>query len=183
MLKSTFYIRWHYCKCKAGQICVKLRLLYIFTITHIETRVYQLLVSVKNTVIISATWKKQVDYIMNDLEIFIKQIKTTPEKTEFKDVIEIIDKYYRYTPTRFVNGTDSENIINNAGENEGSCKIFSFAQLHQLDEAQTLNCFGKYYREEVLKKPEGTDHANIRTFIKYGWQQICFENIALEPNK
>lgn len=119
---------------------------------------------------------------MNDLEILIKQIKTTPEKTEFKDVIEIIDKYYRYTPTRFVNGTDSENIINPAGENEGSCKVFSFAQLHQLDERQTLHCFGKYYREDVLKKPEATDHANIRTFIKYGWQQIRFDNTALEPD-
>ena len=148
-----------------------------------KTWVYQLLVSGEDTGIISATWKKQVDCIMNDLEIFIKQIKTTPEKTEFKDVIEIIDKYYRYTPTRFINGTGNENIINTAGENEGSCKIFSFAKLHQLDEAQTLNCFGKYYREDVLKKPEGTDHANIRTFIKYGWQQIRFDNTALEPNK
>ena len=117
---------------------------------------------------------------MNDLETFIEQIKITPEKTEFKDVIEIIDNNYRYTPTRFVNGTDSENIINAAGENEGSCKIFSFARLHQLDKRQTLNCFGQYYREDVLKNPEGSDHANIRTFIKYGWPHIEFDNTALK---
>jgi len=120
---------------------------------------------------------------MNDLDIFIKQIKTMPEKTGFKEVIEIIDKYYNYTPTRFVNGTDNGNIINNAGENEGSCKIFSFARLHKLDRVQTLNCFGQYYREDVLMNPEGSDHANIRTFYKYGWQQIRFDNTALEAIK
>jgi type III HopJ-like effector protein len=117
---------------------------------------------------------------MNDLEIFIKQIKTTPENIEFKNVIELIDKTYNYTPTRFVNGTDSENIISLAGENEGSCKIFTFAQLHRLDKTQTLNCFGHYYREHVLKNPEGSDHENIRTFIKHGWQHISFDNTALE---
>jgi len=117
---------------------------------------------------------------MNDLEIFIKQIKNTPEKIEFKDIIELIDKYYNYTPTQFVNGTDSENIINLAGKNEGSCKIFTFAQLHRLDKTQTLNCFGHYYQEHVLKNPEGSDHENIRTFMKYGWQHISFDNTALE---
>ena len=117
---------------------------------------------------------------MNDLEIFIEQTKTIPENTAFKDVIEIIDKHYSYTPTRFVNGTEGENIINAAGENEGSCKIFSFALMHQLDRTQTLNCFGQYYREDVLKNPEGTDHANIRNFIKYGWEHIKFDNDALK---
>ncbi|NOQ89214.1 MAG: type III effector [Gammaproteobacteria bacterium] len=117
---------------------------------------------------------------MNDLDEFLKQITTTPEKIEFNDVINIIAKHYLYTPSRFVNGTDSENIINAAGENEGSCKIFSFAQLHQLDKEQTLNCFGQYYREDVLKHPEGSDHANIRTFIKHGWQQIKFDETALK---
>ena len=117
---------------------------------------------------------------MNDLKLFIEQIKIAPEKTEFKDVIEIINKYYSYTPTRFVNGTDSENIINAAGENEGSCKIFSFARSHKLDKSQTLNCFGQYFREDVLEHPEGSDHANIRTFIKYGWEHIDFDNTVLK---
>jgi len=74
-------------------------------------------------------------------------------------------------------------VDNAAGENEGSCKIFSFAQLQQLDETQTLNCFGRYYREDVLKNPQGSDHANIRTFIKHGWQHITFDNTALELKK
>jgi len=33
-----------------------------------------------------------------------------------------------------------------------------FAQLQQLSQAETLACFGKYYREDVLQNPEGDDH-------------------------
>ena len=116
---------------------------------------------------------------MNDPESFIQQIKNTPEKTEFKDVIDIIDKNYSYSPTRFSNGAGSEKIINAAGENEGSCKIFSFAKIHQLDDEQTLQCFGNYYREDVLEHPGNSDHGNIRRFIKYGWQHVIFEGDAL----
>ena len=116
---------------------------------------------------------------MNDLEDFIKQIKSNPEKTEFADIITAIDKYYEYTPTRFINGNNSEKVVNAAGKNEGSCKIFSFAKIHQLDDTQTLNCFGKYYREDVLNNPDGTDHGNIRAFIKYGWPYIDFDGVAL----
>lgn len=116
---------------------------------------------------------------MKKLETLIKKIKGNPETTEFNDVIDIIGQHYHYTPTRFVNGTEDDSIVNEAGENEGSCKIFSFAQIHQLDDLQTLNCFGKYYREDVLQNPEASDHANIRTFMKHGWQQIRFDNDAL----
>lgn len=131
------------------------------------------------TCIIPVTYKKPEHYIMNELETFVGQIKNTPENTEFDHVINIIDRYYLYTPTRFVNGTDNDNVVSDAGENEGSCKIFSFARIHQLDEVQTLNCFGKYYREDVLNNPEGTDHANIRTFMKHGWDHIKFDNTVL----
>ena len=115
---------------------------------------------------------------MNNLDEFLKQITSTPEIIEFDDVISIIGKNYHYTPSRFANGADGEIITNAAGENEGSCKIFYFAQLHNLNKEQTLNCFGRYYREDVLKNPEGSDHANIRTFIKFGWQQIKFDDAA-----
>jgi len=102
-----------------------------------------------------------------------------PDKTEFNDVINIIDKHYNYIPMQFSNGAGNEKIINAAGENEGSCKIFSLARIHQLDDAQTLQCFGHYYRDDVLKHPENSDHSNIRTFIKYGWQHVSFEGDAL----
>jgi hypothetical protein len=120
---------------------------------------------------------------MNKLDTLIKQIKTQPETTEFQDVINVIGQFYSYTPVCFFNGVESDRILNKAGENEGSCKIFSFALMHQLDKTQTLHCFGQYYRKDVLLQPDNTDHANIRTFIKHGWENINFENTALEIKK
>ena len=118
--------------------------------------------------------------MMNELETLLEQIKNTPEKTEFNDVISIIDEHYRYIPTRFTNGTDNDVVINTAGQNEGSCKIFSFARMNNLNKEQTLNCFGHYYRDDVLNNPEGQDHANIRTFMKHGWKHVSFESEALK---
>lgn len=116
---------------------------------------------------------------MNQLYAFIQQIKSQPETIEFQDVIRLIDAAYHYTPVQFSNGPEQDCVISIAGENEGSCKIFAFARLHQLDESQTLNCFGKYYRDEVLAHPEGTDHANIRSFMQHGWEHITFDGAAL----
>ena len=113
------------------------------------------------------------------LDSFIKQIKDTPESIEFDALMAIINEYYNYTPTAFSNGLDDDKVFNEAGTNEGSCKIFTFARLHQLNKDQTLNCFGKYYREDVLLHPDNTDHANIRTFIKHGWDGIAFQGEAL----
>ena len=121
--------------------------------------------------------------MMNQLDEFIARIKSSPEDTEFQDVINIIDKHYHYTPTRFTNGPEDNGVINAAGENEGSCKIFSFAKINGLTLEQTLNCFGQYYRDDVLKHPEGSDHQNIRTFIKYGWEHVFFDGDALKETK
>ena len=120
---------------------------------------------------------------MNQLEKFITQLKSKPEGTEFQDIINVIDKHYCYAPTRFRNGPDGADLINAAGENEGSCKIFSFAKMNKLNIEQTLNCFGKYYRNDVLQHPEGSDHQNIRTFMKYGWEQLVFDGAALKEIK
>ncbi len=116
---------------------------------------------------------------MKPLPLLLNTIKKTPQAVEFDDVINVIDDNYSYTPMLFHNGANADCIINQAKENEGSCKIFSFALLHQLTEPQTLNCFGKYYRDEVLNYPDDTNHANIRTFIKYGWEHIQFDGNAL----
>ena len=109
----------------------------------------------------------------------IARIKRDPESIEFKDVIATIDAHYAYTPARFSNGTGENRVINEAGTNEGSCKIFAFAQLNGLDENETLACFGHYYRDDVLKNPQGTDHANIRNFMQSGWDGIQFDQAAL----
>jgi len=120
---------------------------------------------------------------MNNLEKHLKQIRSHTYKTEFDEVISTINEFYDYTATRFTNGCDDMLVLNTSGENEGSCKIFSFAQLHKLNKEQTLNCFGKYYRDDVLKNPQASDHANIRAFIKHGWSKIQFDNAALKAKK
>lgn len=115
---------------------------------------------------------------INDL---ISQLNTTPESVSFDNVMAVITEHYEYTPTRFTNGFGEDAAINDAGTNEGSCKIFAFAQLNNLSKAQTLHCFGDYYRKDVLEHPDATDHANIRNFITDGWDGIHFENFVLEP--
>ncbi len=113
------------------------------------------------------------------LDELIQQIKSQAETVQFTDVIDCIEDYFEYTPTHFTNGRGHDTVMNQAGSNEGSCKIFAFATTEGLNETETLNCFGEYYREDVLKKPDGTDHANIRTFMRHGWGGIQFEQSAL----
>lgn len=110
------------------------------------------------------------------IQTLLNQLKDNPKSISFQDVITVIDTNYQFTPTAFSNG----NQINKAGENNGSCKIFAFAKLNQLNELQTLACFGSYYFEDVLQNPAGTDHQNIRNFMEFGWDGIHFEGGALE---
>lgn len=95
-------------------------------------------------------------------------------KKSFPETIAFIDENYDFTPTTFKNG----NQINNAGENNGSCKIFAFAQLNQLTKEETLSLFGDFY-QDVLNTPEATDHQNIRNFMTFGWDGISFEGEVL----
>ncbi|MDI9879959.1 HopJ type III effector protein [Flectobacillus longus] len=106
----------------------------------------------------------------------IEKIKTNPETIEFQEVIAVIDASYQFQPTKFRNG----NTINEAGQNSGSCKVFSFAKLNALSQEETLACFGAFYRNDVLQNPAGTDHRNIRNFIQFGWDGIEFEGQALQ---
>ncbi len=99
---------------------------------------------------------------------------------DFEDTIAVIQEHFDYTPTRFKNGLSETAIINEAGKNEGSCKIFAFAQFMNLDADTTLKCFGRFY-QDVLNTPEGNDHLNIRNFMKDGWAGIAFQSLALTP--
>ncbi|MCL1666816.1 HopJ type III effector protein [Elizabethkingia ursingii] len=108
--------------------------------------------------------------------MILEQLEQSPEAIEFNDVIAYIDNNYDFTPTEFRNG----NTVNEAGQNNGSCKVFSFAKVNNLSKENTLNLFGAFYREDVLKNPEGTDHQNIRNFIEFGWDGIAFEGEALK---
>ena len=108
--------------------------------------------------------------------MILEQLEKSPEKIIFKDVIAYIDENYDFAPTKFTNG----NTINEANQNNGSCKVFSFAQLKNLSKEQTLWLFGEFYREDVLNNPDGTDHQNIRNFMKFGWDGISFDGEALK---
>ncbi len=110
------------------------------------------------------------------LESFLQKLKESPDSVEFNDTMSIIDSMYVFTPTPFNNG----DLVNGAGQNSGSCKLFSFARLHNLTPEQTLACFGSYYRDDVLKHPESRDHQNIRNFMKTGWSGIKFDSEPLK---
>ena len=111
----------------------------------------------------------------------IKTIRTSPETVEFDDVMAVIDANYSYAETAFSNGSGEDVVINNAGTNAGSCRIFAFGKLNGLSELETLACFGRYYRKDVVSQPDGTDHANIRTFMRHGWPGIHFDGEPLSP--
>lgn len=95
-------------------------------------------------------------------------------EAKFADVLAFIDARYIHTATAFKNGSNK----NAATENQGSAKVFSFAQLNELDVEQTLSLFAEHYAA-VLATPEATDHQNIRQFMQQGWSGIQFEGQAL----
>ncbi|NOQ93629.1 MAG: type III effector [Methylophaga sp.] len=105
------------------------------------------------------------------LNDFLIQLSQNPEHIEFSDTMAVIEENYIFTPSSFVNG----DTVNEANTNNGSCKIFAFGLLNTLSAEQTLACFGAYYRDDVLKNPEGNDHQNIRNFMISAWDGVSFE--------
>lgn len=112
-----------------------------------------------------------------NLESFLQTLNAQPDSIDFSDTMAIIDEMYHFEPCEFKNG----NTHNAANQNNGSCKLFAFGKLHSLSEEQTLACFGQYYRDDVLKNPNGDDHQNIRNFMQSGWAGIEFESMPLTP--
>jgi hypothetical protein len=111
------------------------------------------------------------------LDTFLRQLRHTPELLEFDTTMALIDDQYDFHPVSFQNGP----LVNAAGKNPGSCKLFAFARLHKLTEHETLACFGRYYREDVLQHPDADTHPNIRNFMNSGWAGIAFDGTALTP--
>lgn len=109
--------------------------------------------------------REQLITLINDLK---------NNEISFKEVIEFIETYYQHQPTAFKNG----DAYNEATQNQGSAKVFAFAQLNELSEADTLYLFAEHY-QAVLNTPDGTDHQNIRQFMANGWAGISFEGQAL----
>jgi len=108
---------------------------------------------------------------------FLQRLRAAPDSISFNDCIGVIDAHYAFTPTAFANG----DMRNEAGQNNGSCKLLSFARLQGLSERETLACFGDYYRKDVLGNPDGSDHQNIRNFMRSGWAGVRFDGDALQP--
>ena len=100
---------------------------------------------------------------------FLASLDRDDDTRLFSDTLAVIDRFYGFTPTYFKNG-DQENQPN---QNNGSCKCFAFALLHNLGEAQTLRLFAEHYRQ-VLEHPQGTDHRNIRQFMQNGFSALRF---------
>jgi hypothetical protein len=109
--------------------------------------------------------KEQVITLMNKLK---------SHSLPFKEVIEFIETYYQHQPTAFKNGE----VHNEATQNQGSARVFTFAQLNNLGKEDTLYLFAEHY-QSVVNNPEGTDHQNIRQFMIHGWPGIVFEGEAL----
>src|SRR4051812_31154670 len=96
------------------------------------------------------------------LSILIKNLKGN--STPFNGVINFIETYYEHQPTAFKNG----DTYNEATQNQGSAKVFAFAQMNNLNKEDTLYLFAEHY-QSVLAHPDGVDHQNIRQFMAHGW--------------
>jgi hypothetical protein len=112
------------------------------------------------------------------LETFLLKVKSN-ETLSFDETMEIITQHYDYTPAEFTNGSGEDSLVNAAGTNEGSCKIFAFSLLNELNQQQTLSLFGDFYSKEVLQDPLGNSHQNIRRFMRDSWDGINFSQPAL----
>ncbi len=98
---------------------------------------------------------------MMTLNEYLKSLAENPKNIQFTDTMAVIEANYDFTACAFNN----HGSLSSASENNGSCKIFAFAKLNGLSKQNTLDCFGKFYREDVLQNPNGDDHMNIRTFM------------------
>lgn len=112
-----------------------------------------------------------------NLDTFLQQLKSAPASIAFGDTMAVIEANYEFTPAAFKNGE----VMNEQGQDSGSCKLFAFAQLQGFSPHQTLACFGAYYRDDVLQHPDGTDHQNIRNFMRTSWTGIKFNESPLKP--
>ncbi|MGF1719335.1 HopJ type III effector protein [Vibrio kyushuensis] len=111
-----------------------------------------------------------------ELNLFVDELNQATDAIEFEQTMAVIEQNFEFTPTAFNNGK----TVNLENQNNGSCKIFALGKLLDLSVEQTLACFGRFYREDVLQNPENDDHQNIRNFMVSGWEGVTFEGEALK---
>jgi hypothetical protein len=95
------------------------------------------------------------------LNDYLIVLADSPQTIQFCDTMAMVEANYDFAACAFNN----HGLLNSASENNGACKVFAFAKLNQLSKQNTLDCFGRFYREDVLQNPKGDDHMNIRTFM------------------
>jgi hypothetical protein len=108
------------------------------------------------------------------IEEFLDKVKKGG-RVSFQETMKAIKANFIYTPVQFTNGLGEGRVVNAAGKNEGSCKIFALGKRYGLSKEETLVLFGELYWRDVLEHPDGADHSNIRTFMRDGWDGIEFE--------
>jgi len=114
------------------------------------------------------------------IEEFLDKVKQGG-RVSFQETMKAIEANFIYTPMQFANGLGDGRVVNPAGKNEGSCKIFALGKRYGLSKEETLALFGELYRRDVLEHPDGADHSNIRTFMRGGWDGIEYEAEPLKP--
>jgi hypothetical protein len=117
-------------------------------------------------------------FIFMHISDFLHQLNSKPETLGFSDTMATIDANYLFTATEFSNG----DMHNAAGQNSGSCKLFAFAKLHQFTEAQTLACFGVFWRLLPQRRfsPSGCPRPSEYSQFyaqRLGWYSICSSTI------
>ena len=90
------------------------------------------------------------------------------EMVSFEETIALIDEHYFYVEVPFSNG----DLTNAANENVGSAKVLAFGLITQMTKEQTLSMFGDFYRN---LSADGSDHMNIRNFMKNGFDGVVFD--------
>ena len=100
---------------------------------------------------------------------FAESVKKGGKVKNFDETIAMIDKHYDYFAVPFTN----DDLVNTANTNTGSAKVFSFGLMTEMDVESTLRLFGEHY-DAVKSNPSGSDHQNIRNFMKKGWAGITF---------
>lgn len=136
-------------------------------------------------------WKSQYQAKANDeqMKLFNQQqalqadMSTFREKlaansVDFAETMALVEKWYDVHGSAFTNGLDEQKAENAKGQNEGSLKVFALGRLNGFTPELTLACFGEHYRD-VLATPEGSDHQNIRQFMRHGWAGIRFESVPM----
>lgn len=112
--------------------------------------------------------------MMNSLQTLLAAVYDQPDRLIFSEVLAAIDSEFDFTATAFTNG----DLRNSALENQGSCRVLSFAHQAGLSEIHTLSLFAEHYRS-VLADPQGDNHANIRQFMQRGWRGVSFAQAPL----